>query len=110
LGIEVEFSGKDESERGVIIDVDEERAAELGLNREALKFGQTVVKVDQKYFRPTEVDLLIGDSTKAREKLGWKPKFDLRELVSDMIQSDLHQVKKDDYLKKGGFTTLNYFE
>jgi GDPmannose 4,6-dehydratase len=110
LGIEVEFSGKDESERGVIIDVDEERAAELGLNREALKFGQTVVKVDQKYFRPTEVDLLIGDSTKAREKLGWKPKFDLRELVRDMIQSDLHQVKKDDYLKKGGFTTLNYFE
>jgi GDPmannose 4,6-dehydratase len=110
LGIEVEFSGKDESERGVIIDVDEDRAAELGLNREALKFGQTVVKVDQKYFRPTEVDLLIGDSTKAREKLGWKPKFDLRELVRDMIQSDLHQVKKDDYLKKGGFTTLNYFE
>jgi GDPmannose 4,6-dehydratase len=110
LGIEIEFSGKDENERGVIIDVDEEKAAELGLNRDALKFGQTVVKVDAKYFRPTEVELLIGDASKAREKLGWTPRYDLPALVSDMIQSDLHQVKKDDYLKKGGFQTLNYFE
>ena len=110
LGIEIEFSGKDESERGVIIDIDEERVAELGLNRDALSFGKTVVKIDPKYFRPTEVDLLIGDATKAREKLGWKPRYDLQALVSDMIQSDLHQVKKDDYLKKGGFKTLNYFE
>jgi len=110
LGIEIEFSGKDESERGVIIDIDEERVAELGLNRDALSFGKTVVKIDPKYFRPTEVDLLIGDASKAREKLGWKPRYDLQALVSDMIQSDLHQVKKDDYLKKGGFKTLNYFE
>ena len=110
LGIEVEFSGKDENERGVIIDIDEEKAEELGLNRDALKFGQTVVKVDSRYFRPTEVDLLIGDATKAKEKLGWVPKYDLQALVSDMIQSDLHLVKKDDYLKKGGFKTLNYFE
>jgi len=60
LGIEIEFSGKDENERGVIIDIDEQKAEELGLNRDALKFGQTVVKVDSKYFRPTEVDLLMG--------------------------------------------------
>jgi len=110
LGIEIEFSGKDESERGVIIDIDEEKAVALGLNRDALKFGQTVVKVDQKYFRPTEVDLLIGDASKARQKLGWKPSYDLQALVTDMVQSDLHQVKKDDYLKRGGFKTLNYFE
>jgi GDPmannose 4,6-dehydratase len=110
LGIEVEFSGKDENERGVIIDIDQQRAEELGLNTETLKFGQTVVKVDPKYFRPTEVDLLIGDPSKANEKLGWKPVYDLQALVSDMIQSDLHLVKKDDYLKKGGFKTLNYFE
>jgi GDPmannose 4,6-dehydratase len=110
LGIEVEFSGKDENERGVIIDIDEQKAEQSGLNRDALKFGQTVVKVDAKYFRPTEVDLLIGDATKAKEKLGWVPKYDLQALVSDMIQSDLHLVKKDDYLKKGGFKTLNYFE
>jgi GDPmannose 4,6-dehydratase len=108
LGIEVEFSGKDDNERGVIID--EQLAAELGLNMDALRFGQTVVKVDQKYYRPTEVDLLIGDSTKARQKLGWTPAYDLQELVKEMVQSDLHQVKKDDYLKKGGFKTLNYFE
>jgi GDPmannose 4,6-dehydratase len=110
LGIEVEFSGKDENERGVIIDIDEQKIAELGLNADALRFGQTVVKVDPKYFRPTEVDLLIGDATKANVKLGWKPKYDLQALVSDMMLSDLHLVKKDDYLKKGGFQTLNYFE
>lgn len=110
LGIEVEFSGKDENERGVIIDIDEERAVSLGLNLDALRFGQTVVKVDSRYFRPTEVDLLIGDATKAYTKLGWKPKYDLQALVTDMILADLHLVKKDEYLKKGGFNTLNYFE
>lgn len=110
LGIEVEFSGKDEHERGVIIDIDEQKITELGLNIDALRFGQTIVKVDAQYFRPTEVELLIGDATKAFEKLGWKPKYDLQALVTDMILSDLHLVKKDDYLKKGGFKTLNYFE
>lgn len=110
LGVEIEFSGKDEHEKGVVIDVDLQRIEELGLNPDALKFGQTIVKIDPKYFRPTEVDLLIGDATKAKEKLGWVPKYDLKALVEDMVQSDLHLVKKDDYLKKGGFKTLNYFE
>ncbi|HTH83613.1 MAG TPA: GDP-mannose 4,6-dehydratase [Mucilaginibacter sp.] len=110
LGIEIEFSGKDENERGVIIDVDYERAKELDLNLENLNMGQTVVKVDEKYFRPTEVDLLVGDPTKAQQQLGWKPRYDLQALVTDMIQSDLHLVKKDDYLKIGGFKTMNYFE
>jgi GDPmannose 4,6-dehydratase len=110
LGIEVEFSGRDENERGVIIDIDEPKAMELGLNLQALKFGQTVVKVDAKYFRPTEVDLLIGDASKAAEKLGWIPKYNLQALVTDMVKSDLRLVKKDEYLKKGGFETLNYFE
>jgi GDPmannose 4,6-dehydratase len=110
LGIEIEFSGKNENERGVIIDIDEQKAEELSLNRDALRFGQTVVKVDEKYFRPTEVDQLIGDATKAQKKLGWKPKYNLQVLVSDMMQSDLHLVKKDDYLKRGGFKTMNYFE
>ena len=110
LGIEVEFSGKDENERGVIIDIDEEKAIALGLNLEALRFGQTVVKVDPRYFRPTEVDLLIGDAAKAYNKLGWKPKYDLQALVTDMVLADLQLVKKDEYLKKGGFSTPNYFE
>ena len=110
LGIEVEFSGKDENEMGVIIDIDEDKVKALGLNTESLKFGQTVVKVDPKYFRPTEVDLLLGDPTKSKTQLGWKPKYDLPALVKDMVISDLHLMKKDEYLKQGGFKTLNYFE
>ena len=93
-----------------IIDVSDDKIKELGLNADALKPGKTIVKVDSAYYRPTEVDLLIGDATKAKEILGWKPKYDLKSLVNDMIISDLQLVKKDDYLKKGGFKTLNYFE
>jgi GDPmannose 4,6-dehydratase len=110
LGITIEFSGKDEQEKGVIIDVDQDKAAQLGLNVEALKLGTTVVKVDPKYFRPTEVDLLLGDPTKAKTKLGWQPKYDLQSLVEDMMQSDLTLMKKDEYLKLGDYKTLNYFE
>src|SRR5690606_11865174 len=65
LGVEVEFSGKEEQERGVIIDLDEEKMEELGLSRDTLKLGQTIVKVDPRYYRPTEVELLLGDPTKA---------------------------------------------
>lgn len=82
----------------------------LGLNIEKLKLGQTIVKVDPKYFRPTEVDLLLGDPTKAKTQLGWQPKYDLPALVQDMMQSDLLLMKKDEYLKQGGFSVLNYFE
>lgn len=110
LGIDVEFSGKDEYERGVIIDIDQEKLVELGLSEQNLKPGTVVVQVDEKYFRPTEVDLLLGDPTKAMTQLGWKPKYDLPALVRDMILSDLHLMKKDEYLKQGGFKTLNYFE
>jgi len=110
LGIEVQFSGKNEYEKGVIIDIDYDIANKLGLDIDNLHFGMDVVKVDPKYFRPTEVDLLLGDPTKSKTKLGWKPKYDLPLLVEDMIQSDLQLMKKDEYLKKGGFKTLNYFE
>ncbi len=110
LGITIEFSGKDEQEKGVIIDIDTEKATQLGLNLETLKLGNTVVKVDPKYFRPTEVDLLLGDPTKAKTKLGWQPKYDLQALVEDMMQSDLNLMKKDEYLKQGDYKTLNYFE
>ena len=110
LGIEIEFSGKDEHEKGVIVDVDDEKLKELGLNKEALKPGQTIVKVDPKYFRPTEVDLLLGDPTKAKTKLGWQPKYDLPALVKDMVAADLQLMKKDEHLKLGGYNILNYFE
>lgn len=110
LGIELEFSGKEEAERGVIIDKDEARLKELGIDAEHLKFGQTVVLVDPKYYRPTEVDLLIGDPTKAQTKLNWKPKYDLQSLVNEMVLSDLQLMKKDQYLKVGGFRANYYFE
>ncbi|MBL1410933.1 GDP-mannose 4,6-dehydratase [Sphingobacterium faecale] len=110
LGVTIEFSGKDEQEKGVIIDRDDERLCELGINPEDIKLGQTVVKVNPRYYRPTEVDLLIGDPTKAQTKLKWKPKYDLQTLVSEMVHSDLHLMRKEQYLKEGGFETLNYFE
>jgi GDPmannose 4,6-dehydratase len=109
-GVDIEFSGRNEHEKGVVIDKDDDRMIELGLNPESLKFGQTVVKVDPKYYRPTEVDLLIGDAGKAREKLGWIPKYDLQALVQDMVQADLELAKRDEFLRRGGFKTLNYFE
>jgi GDPmannose 4,6-dehydratase len=110
LGIELEFSGKDTSERGVVIDVDKDKMQALGLNPDDIKFGQTVVLVDEKYFRPTEVDLLIGDPSKANKQLNWKPKYDLPALVKEMVISDLQLMKKEEYLKAGGFKTNNYFE
>lgn len=72
--------------------------------------GTVVIKVDPRYFRPTEVDLLIGDPTKANKKLGWVPKYGLNELVSEMIDSDLALFKKDIYLKAGGHKTLSHHE
>jgi len=110
LGIDIEFSGKDENEKGVIIGLDVEVLSRLGLDPEKLFLGSTIVQVDPKYFRPTEVDLLLGDPTKSKTQLGWEPKYDLPALVKDMMVSDLHLMKKDEYLKKAGFKTLNYFE
>lgn len=110
LGIAIEFSGKDENEKGVIVGVDVELASRLGLVPEKLFLGGTVVRVDPKYYRPTEVDLLLGDPTKSKTKLGWRPKYDLPALVNDMVISDLHLMKKNEYLIEGGFKTLNYFE
>ena len=110
LGIEIEFSGKAENEKGVIIHVNESHCKELGINPDALKLGTTVVKVDPKYYRPTEVDLLLGDPSKAKKQLGWTPKYDLPALVQDMVIADLHLMKKDEFLKQGGYKTHNYFE
>eukprot|EP01118_Nematostelium_gracile_P015140 TRINITY_DN6007_c0_g1_i1.p1 TRINITY_DN6007_c0_g1~~TRINITY_DN6007_c0_g1_i1.p1 ORF type:complete len:379 (-),score=41.97 TRINITY_DN6007_c0_g1_i1:33-1169(-) len=110
LGIEIEFSGKDQHERGVIIDVDYDQVQALGLNPKHLHPGQDIVRVDARYFRPTEVDLLLGDPSKAKTQLGWTPKYELPELVKEMVHADLTLMKKDEHLKSGGFNTLNYFE
>ncbi|CAM4111117.1 GDPmannose 4,6-dehydratase [Pedobacter westerhofensis] len=110
LGITVEFNGEGAEEHGVISHVDEDLASSLGLNVASLVIGNEVVRVDPAYFRPTEVDLLLGDPTKSKTQLGWEPKYDLPLLVKDMIQSDLQLMKKDEYLRLGGFKTLNNFE
>lgn len=75
-----------------------------------MKEGKEVVFVDPLYFRPTEVDLLIGDPTKAKTQLGWEPKYDLNSLVNDMMKGDLKLMKKEKYLQDGGFRVFNYFE
>ncbi|MBG6236652.1 GDPmannose 4,6-dehydratase [Pedobacter sp. CAN_A7] len=110
LGITVEFIGKDEHEKGVIIDIDPVIFQKLELNAAEVHLGMEVVKVDPKYFRPTEVDLLLGDPTKSKTQLGWVPKYDLSLLIQDMVQADLSLTKKDAHLKSGGYTPLNHFE
>ena len=93
LGIELGFRGKDEAEEGYVIKNNGEYK---------LEEGTVVVKVDPKYYRPTEVDLLIGDPTKAMTQLGWKPKYDLAALVKEMVASDISLFKKELYIKKSG--------
>lgn len=109
-GISLRFEGKDESETGIIDTIDSAKAEAFGAKLETIKTGQVVVRIDPKYYRPTEVDLLIGDGSKAKADLNWTPKYDLKALVEDMMQSDMHAMQKDAYLKNGGYRTLNYFE
>ncbi|MCK9423715.1 MAG: GDP-mannose 4,6-dehydratase [Bacteroidales bacterium] len=103
-------------ELGIVVDFEGEGVHETGIVRECLnpefqiKPGKVVVHVDPRYFRPTDVELLIGDATKAREKLGWVPEHDLQSLVKDMVAGDLLLMKKDKYLKEAGFEIKNYYE
>lgn len=114
LGVTVEFRGEGVDEVGILTAIDEERfVATVGLEYlPALKqrIGAEVVAVDPAYFRPTEVDLLLGDPTKAMAKLGWKPEYQLADIVTDMMQSDVLLMKKDTYLQSGGYTIKNYYE
>ena len=111
-GIEIEFKGKDINEVGYIKSIDETKIKALSLSLSTITqlIGKEVVAVDPRYFRPTEVDLLIGDPSKAENKLGWKREYKLEELVNDMMASDLNLTTKDQYLKDGGYTIMNYFE
>lgn len=102
VGIELEFKGVGIEEKGYIKSCSHQDYK--------IEIGKEIVAVDTRYFRPTEVELLIGDATKARTKLGWTPELTLEDLVKDMMQSDLKLMQKDQYLKDGGYETLNYFE
>jgi len=112
VGIELEYKGEGVDEVGYVKSIDEERFKSLSLSPSTIPalLGKEVIAVDEKYFRPTEVDLLLGDPTKAETKLGWSREYQLEELVNEMMKSDLHLVTKDQYLKDGGYTIMNYFE
>ncbi|MGJ0125602.1 GDP-mannose 4,6-dehydratase [Campylobacter coli] len=109
-GIKLNFKGNGINEEGFIEDFDQQRANELSLNLNHLQKGQVVVKVNPRYFRPTEVDLLLGDPSKAEKELGWNREYDLKNLVDDMMESDLKLMTKDVYLKQGGYKIMRYYE
>ncbi|MEM9142087.1 MAG: GDP-mannose 4,6-dehydratase [Bacteroidota bacterium] len=102
LGITLEFKGEGVDEKGYVKSCSH---PEIQLDP-----GKEVLAVDSKYFRPTEVDLLIGDASKAKAKLGWVPEYDLKDLVGEMVASDLQLMKQYQHLENGGYTTMNYFE
>lgn len=102
IGFQLEFKGKDEGEYGEVVHCENPDYQ--------VPKGKKIVIVDPKYFRPTEVDLLIGDSSKARKKLGWSPKYDLSGLVKEMVYADLEHFRKEKLLKESGFAIRNQQE
>ncbi|MCB9262664.1 MAG: GDP-mannose 4,6-dehydratase [Flavobacteriales bacterium] len=101
IGVEVEFRGKGINEKALIKSSD---------GRFNLPVGKEVMSIDPKYFRPTEVDLLLGDPTKANTKLGWKPKYNVAGLCSEMIEADLELFRRDELLRREGFSVRKEFE
>lgn len=101
LGVELEFKGSGNKEKGIVKSCTGEHS---------FKTGQEVVAVDPNYFRPTEVDLLVGNAKKAHEKLGWAPKYSLQEMVSEMVQNDLEYFRKYKTLMEAGFHVLPQHE
>jgi GDPmannose 4,6-dehydratase len=102
IDVELEFKGTGKVEVGTVVQ-------SINPNY-TLKKGDVVIKIDPDYYRPTEVDLLIGDSSKCREKLGWEPKYDLKTMVKEMVTSDLSLFEKDKYLREKGIHTPDYNE
>ena len=101
-GIELEFKGEGVEEKGYVVSCSNPEYQ--------VAIGTNVVAVDPRYFRPTEVDLLLGDPTKAEQKLGWNREYKLADLVNDMMKSDLKLMTKDVYLQEGGYRINSYFE
>jgi GDPmannose 4,6-dehydratase len=116
VGVEIIFTGEKENETARIKSVDD-RMFSFKVGKEYLENFKSriskdpmVVKIDPAYYRPTEVDILLGDPGRANEKLGWKPEYDLNGLIAEMVDSDLLLMKRESYLKNGGYNILNYFE
>jgi GDPmannose 4,6-dehydratase len=134
IGLEIQWKGKGVEEVGIISKIRGQRSEIRGqeknkaigeaakprrlksdanasdFSERALRTGDVAVEVDPRYFRPTEVDELLGDATKARKKLGWSPKISFQEMVSSMVQSDLEEALKDQYCKDKGFRVLDFNE
>lgn len=113
LGIALRWEGEGVEEVGIVESV---RSEELGVRSNPSPLtphpspGDVIVRVDPRYYRPTEVETLLGDPTKAKEKLGWVPKTSFQELVSEMVLSDLEEARRDELCRRHGFSTYNYHE
>jgi GDPmannose 4,6-dehydratase len=101
------FIEKAFSEVGIEVEWKGEGVNEKGYNKAN---GEIIVEVDPKYFRPTEVDLLVGDPSKAHRELGWKHRYSLDELIKEMVEGDMQLFKRDKYLLEGGHDILDYNE
>ena len=114
IGVGIRFKGEGIDEVAILESIDEElfvkKVGDAYLENFKKRVGEEGVGVDPQYFRPTEVELLIGDATKARTRLGWEPEYSLAALIEDMMKNDIKLMKKESYLKEGGYKILNYFE
>ena len=114
IGVGIRFKGEGIDEVAILESIDEglfvKKVGDAYLENFKKRVGEEVVGVDPQYFRPTEVELLIGDATKACTRLGWEPEYSLAALIEDMMKNDIKLMKKESYLKEGGYKILNYFE
>ena len=114
IGVGIRFKGEGIDEVAILESIDEglfvKKVGDAYLENFKKRVGEEVVGVDPQYFRPTEVELLIGDATKARTRLGWEPEYALAALIEEMMKNDIKLMKKESYLKEGGYKILNYFE
>jgi GDPmannose 4,6-dehydratase len=105
LGIGLRWEGEGQNEVGIVSDL-----SQFEIKNSSLKLGNVIVRIDPRYFRPAEVETLLGDPTKAKQKLGWEPKVTFNELVAEMVRSDLDAAQRDELVKNHGYQTFDYHE
>lgn len=121
IGAKIEWKGSGVEEVGIISEIRGQKsevgdqrsdfeARNQGERKQALRAGDVVVEIDRRYFRPTEVDELLGDASKAERELGWKPRISFQEMVSEMVNADLEEAMRDQFCKERGFRVLNFTE